>query len=177
MIRIEPLPPTPEPRPASHPPSPPTSRAPEARYPGAPEPNEAETDSAAGELAAHYYRPVYERQPCGDTYVHIVMANLVGLPGTGPNVLHTCDNPPCFEPAHLFRGTQSDNMKDCRDKGRLRPGAGRHNIAKTHCPQGHPYSEANTYVSAKGSRICRACRVRWPRKVVEHNRPPFGDRP
>jgi hypothetical protein len=29
--------------------------------------------------------------------------------------------------------------------------------AKTHCPQGHEYTEANTYVDGKGSRNCRAC--------------------
>jgi hypothetical protein len=32
---------------------------------------------------------------------------------------HTCDNPPCVNPAHIFFGTQSDNLKDCAAKGRL----------------------------------------------------------
>jgi hypothetical protein len=30
-------------------------------------------------------------------------------------------------------------------------------ILKTHCPKGHPYDEANTYVD-KGKRICRICK-------------------
>lgn len=29
---------------------------------------------------------------------------------------------------------------------------------KTHCPQGHPYDDENTYISPDGRRMCRACR-------------------
>lgn len=33
-------------------------------------------------------------------------------------VLHRCDNPPCFNPSHLFYGSQADNVRDCASKGR-----------------------------------------------------------
>lgn len=33
-------------------------------------------------------------------------------------VLHRCDNPPCIRVSHLYLGTQSDNMRHMRQKGR-----------------------------------------------------------
>ncbi len=32
--------------------------------------------------------------------------------------LHRCDNPPCFNPRHLFQGTPQDNTHDMLLKGR-----------------------------------------------------------
>ncbi len=37
----------------------------------------------------------------------------------GLNALHTCDNPICVNPKHLWWGTQLENIRDAKSKGRL----------------------------------------------------------
>jgi hypothetical protein len=34
------------------------------------------------------------------------------------DVCHSCDNPPCCNPGHLFKGTRSENLQDMMAKGR-----------------------------------------------------------
>lgn len=36
----------------------------------------------------------------------------------GKKILHSCDNRPCVNPAHLRPGTQIDNSRDCVERGR-----------------------------------------------------------
>lgn len=68
-------------------------------------------------------------------------------------VLHHCDNRSCCNVDHLFLGTHADNMADKTAKGRG------NFQKKTHCPQGHPYDEANTQIRTNGRhRQCRTCR-------------------
>jgi hypothetical protein len=47
----------------------------------------------------------------------------------GVGVLHTCDNPTCVNPTHLFLGTNTDNVADKTAKGRQARGE-RHGNAK-----------------------------------------------
>lgn len=62
-----------------------------------------------------------------------------------------CDNPPCCNPNHVRPATTRENT--LRGDG---PSA--MNLAKTHCPAGHPYEGANLYVKPNGQRNCRTCR-------------------
>lgn len=89
----------------------------------------------------------------------------------GLHVLHTCDNPLCVKPAHLFLGTHADNMRDASQKGRL-PG-GRPTAT---CKYGHPWTEENTYVCTPPSlghrpmRVCRECGARRQREYQERKK-------
>jgi len=47
----------------------------------------------------------------------------------GMCVLHSCDNPPCCNPNHLFLGTQQDNVRDRCKKNRT-PRGEAHYMAK-----------------------------------------------
>lgn len=37
--------------------------------------------------------------------------------------LHTCDNPPCCNPRHVYDGSQRRNLLDCAERGRQRRAA------------------------------------------------------
>lgn len=83
---------------------------------------------------------------------------LIGDIPEGLDVDHLCRNPSCVNPSHLEPVTRSEN---------IRRGFS-HERAKTHCPQGHPYSGENLAVLSTGHRRCRTCmaahRKAWKKK-------------
>jgi hypothetical protein len=92
----------------------------------------------------------------GDWYIHrLVFEQEVG-PAT-EHVLHSCDNPPCCNPSHLFFGTQADNMQDAHRKGRLNTSNLWRRGEWTHCMRGHEFTPENTYIYPSGRRECRIC--------------------
>jgi hypothetical protein len=80
--------------------------------------------------------------------------------GTIPRGLelhHCCENKACVNPDHLALVTPKEHTTI---DGRSAALAGRGRVAmlaKTTCPQGHPYSGANLIINSRGARVCRTC--------------------
>lgn len=90
----------------------------------------------------------------------VAYALCVGDPGE-LYVDHLCRNRRCVRPDHLEAVSNWENV---------RRGTSYYakNATVTHCPQGHEYSEENTYVCPRGRRNCRACRYEQGRRRRGH---------
>lgn len=90
---------------------------------------------------------------------------LVGPIPEGLELDHLCRVRGCVNPVHLEPVTHAENVR----RGRAGIVGGARQRAKTHCPQGHPYDEANTYIGRLG-RSCRACgRASYHRRKARLN--------
>jgi hypothetical protein len=69
----------------------------------------------------------------GKSYrAHLVALKLDGRPvPRGMYGCHTCDNPSCVRPDHLYPGTPTQNMQDAISRGRVRRGEAQHNARLT----------------------------------------------
>lgn len=76
---------------------------------------------------------------------------------------HRCDVKLCFNPDHLFKGTQADNISDQLQKGR------HHYASRATCSRGHLLTPENTYIvkrhTRNSERRCKICakiyRQKW----------------
>lgn len=88
----------------------------------------------------------------------------------GMHVCHTCDNPPCVNPEHLFIGTASDNAKDAERKGRLFRARGPQKM----CRNGHDKTDPNNVILVK--KKGRANPISYCKTCFIKNRPILSTR-
>lgn len=90
----------------------------------------------------------------------------------GENALHTCDNPPCFNPDHLYAGTQKQNVEDCLKRyydGDRAWGNAVNERFKTHCNKGHLLDGRRS----NGKRYCLTCNRDKNYKGLRPRRGPY----
>lgn len=80
--------------------------------------------------------------------------HLVGPIPDGLELDHLCRAPACVNPAHLEAVTHQENMR----RGQMGYRSVNYH-EKMDCVRGHPFNEANTYVSIRDGRPRRACRA------------------
>ncbi|WP_053197411.1 HNH endonuclease signature motif containing protein [Streptomyces viridochromogenes] len=98
-------------------------------------------------------------------YAHrVAYEALIGPIAAGLMIDHLCRNRACVNVEHMEAVTNKVNIL----RGETIMAA---NAAKTHCPNGHEYTEENTYISpSSGGRTCRTCIREWRAKRSEREK-------
>jgi len=81
-------------------------------------------------------------------------------------ICHTCDNPTCINPNHLYEGDSTTNNRDTVKRGRFNSPLKR----RTHCLKGHAFDGENLYHDGK-KRVCKICSRASGRKWYENKNP------
>ena len=82
----------------------------------------------------------------------------------GLEIDHLCRIRWCVRPSHLEPVTHRENIKRSPLMGQGGFDLGSLHRHKTHCRQGHPYDEMNTYhPQYMARRVCRACQTTYSR--------------
>lgn len=74
------------------------------------------------------------KRRCGPSQIRAHRMSYILAKGAIPDgllVCHSCDNPRCVRPEHLFIGTNKDNMDDRNNKGRHTKGESHHSAKLT----------------------------------------------
>ncbi len=128
----------------------------------------------AGRMSTGYGAFAHKRQQFAASRFALVLTTGF-IPDRHLHACHSCDNPPCCNPAHLRWGTVSDNAQDAIERGRRKFGH-----VKTHCKRGHPYTPDSVYRKANGGnggcKICDALRGAVQREISRRRRGVKGKR-
>lgn len=131
-------------------------------------------------------------QFCGRSQlVHRVVAHLaleMPLGSKGICALHHCDNPPCFNPDHLFIGSQQDNVDDCAAKGRARKAIGEESGTskltgaevldiRSRYVAGEPYGQIASVFAVSVPLVALICQKKLWRHVGGEQKPPYRKPP
>jgi hypothetical protein len=82
----------------------------------------------------------------GQSAHRVIYENLVGKIASGLQIDHLCMVKACINPAHLEAVSQQENVQ-------------RWNKTRTHCKNGHEFTDENTYQPPKrpDRRYCKEC--------------------